>query len=226
MAPWQSSDEAVLSLGRWQCTALVLGIGVLMALVFVAGLKVGEQRGADHSVAVASLVPPAAPMELGPRSPRSRSKALSSVSPGTRSVDSDLTRPHKMFVSRDPTDAARIETHRQLAATRALGIAGIDGPTGAPDVLVTPNAVPSAQVGNESGFALQVSVFEEERTAKLVAGELVSSQQPARVRRVVSAGRTLFRVEVGRFDTPAQASVFQRDFERASGYSTVLVALR
>ncbi|PKN57907.1 MAG: hypothetical protein CVU56_08350 [Deltaproteobacteria bacterium HGW-Deltaproteobacteria-14] len=222
-------DDAILRLDRWQVTGALLGLGAIIAVVFFAGVVVGRQSSAP--------LPPT-PARIGSSdgdgggattmSHAERSRAMAELKQGTREIDSDLARPIADVVPRDPTDAARVETHRQLQESRSAGLAGVEGasaaPTNGPHVVsIAPSAGIASSSDGRTGYTLQVSAFEVKAAATAVTGELEAGGYPARMREVSANGRTFWRVEVGFFESPAAASGYQGQFERKSGYKTVMV---
>ena len=208
------SDGPIVALGRWQLTGVALGFGVIVVLVFLAGVIVGRQSSAPLPQEIASLTGGSASYAAAPA-------RADGPHVGTRSIDAELSRPLQAVVPRDPSDAARIETHRQLRNSRAFGIMGVGGPTegGLDGAMIAPTVT----AGAGKGYTLQVSAFETKEPAALVASELDGAGHPSHLRRVESNGRAFWRVEVGHFERPEDAARFQRDFESKSGYSAVLV---
>lgn len=211
----------ILELDRWQLTGALLGLGVMVAVVFFAGVVVGRQSTAPLPPEVARIVAPdEAPLAATRRVDRSR--VMAEVEPSTSAIDADLARPLADVVPRDKADAARVETHRQLQRSRASGIiAAAPADAGDRPRAVPPAAALASNADGRVGFTLQVSAFEGRETADIVAAELAAAGHPTSVREVRAGGRGFFRVEVGFFDTDAQAASFQRRFERDSGLSTV-----
>jgi len=217
-----ASDDAILRLDRWQVTGALLGLGAIIVVVFFAGVVVGRESSSPLPPALASIGGPAA--AGGNTMSRSeRSRAMADLPHGTRQIDSDLARPLADVVPRDKTDAARVETHRQLQESRSAGLAGVDGATAQPVVAVAPAAAVASTADGRTGYTLQVSAFEVKVAADAVTGELKSGGYPAAIREVRANGRTFWRVEVGFFDSATKASAYQGQFERKSGYKTVMV---
>lgn len=222
-----ASDDAILQLNRWQVTGAVLGLGIITVVVFFAGVVVGRESSAPLPPVLASIGA-TAPSGTATMSHGERARAMAALKHGTREIDSDLARPLTGVVPRDKTDAARVETHRQLQESRSAGLAGVDGvaatPNGAqPLVAVAPAAAVASTDDGKSGYTLQVSAFEVKVAADAVTGELTGGGYPARIREVRANGRTFWRVEVGFFESPNAASAYQGRFERQSGYKTVMV---
>lgn len=213
----------ILTLDRWQLTGALLGLGLMVAVVFFAGVVVGRQSTAPLPPEVARIVAPnVAAAAATPHGDRSR--VMAEVQPSTSAIDADLARPLADVVPRDKADAARVETHRQLQRSRASGIVAAT-PAEAADALrvVPPAAALASNPDGRVGFTLQVSAFNDRDAADTVAAELIEGGHSATVREVRAGGRGFFRVEVGFFDTDAQAAAFQRRFERDCGLSTVRV---
>lgn len=220
-------DDAILRLDRWQVTGALLGLGAIIAVVFFAGVVVGRQSSAPLPPALARIGSPVA-AGTATMSHAERSRAMAGLKQGTREIDSDLARPLADVVPRDPTDAARVETHRQLQESRSAGLAGVEGGSAAPAngphvVSIAPSAGIASARDGRTGYTLQVSAFEVKDAATAVTGELEAGGYPARMREVSANGRTFWRVEVGFFESPAAASGYQGQFERKSGYKTVMV---
>jgi len=224
-----SAGEPIVELDRWQLTGALLGFGLIVVLVFFAGVIVGKGTSSTVPADLARIAGTAEIEAPTRQSMRERSVALASVEPSTGAIDRDLSRPPVAIPPSDPTDAARIEAHRQLQRSRAEGVAGVrPAEPSAVDgggLAVAPSAGTLDGEGAQRGFTLQVSAFESKETASMVASELTSAGHPAHLREVTSAGRAFFRVEVGSFASAEAAGRYQRQFERASGYSTVLVAV-
>ncbi|MFT7580831.1 MAG: hypothetical protein ACI9MR_002505, partial [Myxococcota bacterium] len=124
-------DTPFIQLTRWQFTSGLLGVMLLAGVIFFVGVVVGRSTAKTPlPVEVASLIDS---VDTTPalRAGRSRTRTLATIAPGTRTIDRDLARPVQRIVPRDKTDAARIETHVQLAKSRASGVAGLSGPTDA-----------------------------------------------------------------------------------------------
>jgi len=210
----------IVELDRWQLTGLLLGVLVIAVGAFFVGHAAGSKASAPGPVAtpVASLAR-ALPASA---SARERQIALAEVWPPTGGIDSALSRPITPPLPSDPTERARAQAHVQLQEARSNGLRD-DRPV-MPTELVPPTVAPQAQTGG--GYTLQVSLFDTQAAAQVIAAQLETSGTAVRVRQVRSAdGRDLFRVEVGDFRTTEAALTFQRRFERDTGYSGVLVAL-
>lgn len=225
----RNDGEVLAELDRWQLTGLLLAVLVLCALAFFAGVLVGKKSSPPSApVALPGLV--VAPAAAA--TPADRQLALAGVAPGTTLIDRGLARPVADPAPDDPTDAARIATHRQLQEARAAKLRQLG-----PMAIATPDAVPvqggalEAMDGASAptaagGYTLQVSAFASKSAADAVAGELRAAGHPVRIRDLSARRRPLFRVEVGQFPSLQNAQAFQLKFERESGYSGVLVPLR
>lgn len=237
-------SEVMAELDRWQLTGLLLAVLVLCALAFFAGVLVGKKASPPSApVALPGLV--ATPVaSAAAATPADRQRALAGVAPGTTLIDRGLARPVADPAPDDPTDAARIATHRQLQDARAAKLRQL-GPMAiaAPDaVSVQGGSIEGGEGGDggaerngieaanapagASGYTLQVSAFASKSSADIVAGELRNTGHAVRIRDLSTRGRPLFRVEVGQFPSLQNAQAFQLKFERESGYSGVLVPLR
>lgn len=220
-------DDAVVVLDRWQLTWGLLGLGVIVVAVFLAGVLVGRKTQSSLVGEVARVVATTAAPADAPK-PRERLRALAGVSIGTQGIDSDLSRPLGAVVPSDPTDAARVETHRQIQASREHGVASLGAGAGAEDrtAEIAPAAAVPGQGGGEGGYTLQVSAFDSQDAAAAVVRALdASGHHDARTRQVSASGRVFWRVEIGRFTSTDQATAFQRRFESDAGYSTVLIPM-
>lgn len=209
----------VVELDRWQLTGLV-GLMLILTLgAFVVGLEIGKKQPTHAQERPALVV--AAP---GATNAMQRHIALAEVWPPTQAIDRDLSRPLTPPLPADPTERARAEAHQQLLESRAAGLRN-DATPPAPvgDVQAPPMVVPDQA---QQGFTLQVSLFDSQGAANAVGGQLLDAGHPVRIRQVMSAdGRSLYRVEIGQFESAPAATAFQRRFERDSGYSAVLVPL-
>lgn len=222
--------EPTIEIDRWQLTGILGAVLVACALSFFAGVLVGKKTAPPApQAASAQLLPTAA--KPAATSSRERTLAMAEVSPGTTFIDRGLAQPVADPIPTDPTDAARMETHRQLQDFRAGGrrgdappqiVGGAAVPDVAPVIIDQPTAAGPAGQG---GYTLQVSVFESQDAAQAIAGELERAGQPVHLRQMSAQGRPVFRVEVGEFRSAEAATAFQRRFERDSGYSAVLVPM-
>ncbi|MCA9515045.1 MAG: SPOR domain-containing protein [Myxococcales bacterium] len=217
-------DDPVVALDRWQLTQALLGLGVIVVAVFFAGVFVGRKTQSSLPAEVARVVAPAGAAATETK-PKERLLALAGVPIGTQGIDSDLARPLGDVVPNDPTDAARIETHRQIQASREHGVASLGAGAGLEGA--TAEIAPAADAGSaEGGYTLQVSAFDSQDAASAVVKALdASGHHDARARQVSAAGRVFWRVEIGKFASMAQATAFQRRFESDAGYSTVLIPM-
>ena len=236
-------EKVVIRLDNGQVAAAIIGFIVVSVATFTSGVVVGKR--------LAPALPEVAAGEASTGEElasatefRRRSLLLAKESPSTQAVHLGLSGPGPKAPATTPTEAARIEAHKQIAAVQARGVARSLGPVAlgggggvaprdiAPVSVVRrdPKRERAALDGGAkvaSSFALQVSVFDSAGPAQAVAGQLQSAGHDARVRPLQGAdGRTLYRVEVGRFSAAKAATKFQRRFERSSGYSTVLVPVR
>ena len=91
----------------------------------------------------------------------------------------------------------------------------------------------TAQIGDgpvildeDWSMPLEVSAFGSAAPAEMVANQLRSGGHAVKVRQFSDPkGQTIWRVEVGNFDSMKKAGVFQRQFERTAGYSTVMIPI-
>ncbi len=236
-------EKVVIRLDNGQVAAAIIGFIVVSVATFTSGVVVGK-RLAPALPDVVSEDAAAGDRLASASDFRRRPLQLAKDAPSTQAVHLGLSGPGPQAPATTPMEAARIEAHRQIAAVQARGVARSLGPValgGAPAVAprdIAPVSVVHRNPKREraaldggakvaSSFTLQVSVFDSAGPAQAVASQLQGAGHEARVRPTQGAdGRTLYRVEVGRFSTAKAATKFQRRFERASGYSTVLVPVR
>ena len=167
-------------------------------------------------------------------------------------MDDDLAKPPVHAPSNDPTEAARIEARRQLAAAKsrvappAKGArpsvpaavkrsgqaqSGAKGPAKPLTWIATDPSKEReslAKKGPQSTkqYALEVSAFASAAPAEMVASQLRNGGHAVNVRQLSDPrGQTIWRVEVGKFGDMSAASTFQRQFERTAGYSTVMIPI-
>ncbi|MCC6625195.1 MAG: SPOR domain-containing protein [Deltaproteobacteria bacterium] len=213
---------AAIELDRWQLTGMLGAVLVACAVSFFAGVLVGK-RAPAQAAPEAVVAPTPRPVAV---SPRERNLAMAGVSPNTAVIDDGLSVPVADPIPSDPTDAARIETHRQLQDFRAAGRRRdlppvIEGGAARPEAM--PLIVDAPTSDGAGGYTLQVSVFESRAPAEAIASELEAAGHAVTLRQLSAQGKVVYRVEVGDFRTAAAATTFQRRFERDSGYSGVLV---
>lgn len=232
-------EKVVIRLDNRQVAMAIVGFIVVSIGTFAGGVVVGKTMTDGMPGSLTEVVDGA---ELdSAEDHRSRSLLLARIAPGTRQVHANLSGPPPKLVASTPTEAARIETHRQIARARAGGTTRSLGPVAVGPLRsgsTTADAAPLTLVDRnpdreraalevpevKSSFALQVSAFSTAGPAQVVAQQLQGTGHDARVRAVAGEdGQPLFRVEVGHFADAKQATRFQRTFERASGYSTVMV---
>ena len=215
-------SATIVELDRWQLTGLLFGVLAIALVAFFVGRAIG--KGA--SAAPPPAQPVAALAQALPQNASSRERqiALAAVWPPTSGIDDSLSRPIEAPLPSDPTERARAQAHLQLQEARSLGLRDSVTPTApAP---TGPMVMPSAPGGGAGGFTLQVSIFDSQSAAQVIANQLEASGTPVRIRQVRTAdGRDLFRVEVGDFASSASALAFQRRFERDTGYAGVLITL-
>lgn len=235
-------EKVVIRLDNRQVAMAIVGFIIVSTATFAGGVVVGKQMGDALPGSLDELAGIEA--ALGePGEHRGRELLLARISPGTQGINAELMRGSEEIAVDDPAQAARIEAHKQIAAARAQGSAGVARSLGpvpvkpageAPKPIEPLNlierdpkkekAAMGAGVPVRGAFAMQVSVFSSEGPAQVVAEQLLGSGHKAGVRRVqAQSGKTVWRVEVGRFEDVKKAEKVQKEFERASGYSTVLV---
>ncbi len=235
-------EKVVIRLDNRQVAYAILGFILVSTGTFAGGVVVGKQM-AD---AVPGTLEELAGLEAtdadldGVREHRRRSKLLARIAPGTGNIEAELARASSRLDPDNPTDAARMEAHRQIATARAVGVTRSLGPVpveapaapagAGPEALTVIARNPAKEqaaldAGAQvvGGYALQVAAFGSEGPAQVVARQLGAGGHDARVRVVASGETSLYRVEVGQFADAKAAGEFQKGFERTSGYSTVLV---
>ena len=236
-------EKVVIRLDNGQVAAAIIGFIVVSVATFTSGVVVGKRLAPALPDVVSADAP--ADGELASATEfRRRALLMAKESPSTQAVHLGLSGPGPQAPATTPTEAARIEAHRQIAAVQARGVARSLGPVavgGGPTVAprdIAPVSIVRRDPKREraaleggtkvgSSFALQVSVFDSPGPAQAVASQLQSAGHDARVRSLQGAdGRSLYRVEVGHFSQAKAATKFQHRFERSSGYSTVLVPVR
>jgi cell division septation protein DedD len=230
-------EKVVIRLDNQQVAFGIIGFILVSVVTFSSGVFVGKQMSSDLPESLVSETADSHALE-GHAEFKSRESLLTRVGLGTRAVHDDLLMAPVDVVASHPTHAAMIETHKQLAAIRARGVARSLGPVG-----VTKATHPAPALGLEhvvhrdpvkerlamaavpatpTTFALQVSAFTQPAPASVMVDELKKSGHNARIRQVANT----YSVEVGRFADASQATRFQRNFERHSGYPTILIPIR
>lgn len=243
------TEKVVIELDNHQVAIAVLGFIVVSTGTFAAGVVAGQKMngGLDNGQVVSAEDLLDGNALDGSR----RNASLSKLPLGTREMQEQLTAPTAETLAADPTEAARIEAHRQLAEIRASGkhtgvVPMPTGPTTGPAGPSAPNppsnakaltwvetdpakerqALKPATSQRPVRYALEVSAFASAAPAEMVAKQLKSSGHAATVRTLSEKdGKTIWRVEVGNFDNARVATNFQREFERKAGYSTVMIPL-
>jgi cell division septation protein DedD len=219
----------VIRLDHGQLFATILGLAVLAGGSFGAGYLVSE------GFAMESPSPRNAVADSLERS--HGAPPLARIHAGTRTLTTAVKRPSFMPPPQDPTEAARIETRRQLTATRSLGPVGLTPPS-----TPTPRADPVTLVNREpkreakamkgktkieSGFAVQVSAFRSRGPAEILTSTLRHGGYDARIREVQDArGDQFWRVLVGHFKDHDKAKGFRLRFEKTEGLATIVVPVR
>jgi len=219
----------VIRLDHRQLFATILALAILAGGSFGAGYLVSEgfalAKPAQNQAVNASL------------KGAEKSPLLTRIQPGTRGLTDDVRRSAYMPAPSNPTEAARIETQRQISATRSLGPVGLTPPstptpTAAPVTVVKrePKREAKAMAGTtkiESGFAIQVSAFRTRGPADTITSTLRQGGYDARIREVKGAkGETIWRVLVGHFKLHDKAKAFRRRFEKTEGLATIVVPVR
>jgi len=243
-------EKVVIELDNHQVALAILGLIVVSIGTFAAGVVAGQRMGDDLPLGLDPALSEAIDQAEGSADQRKRMAAMTNLPLGTRRMDTDLAKAPVDAPSDDPTEAARIEARRQLASANAGAIAGVNGPSRAvPKVVqkpsgLTPKVSPkkpltwiSTDPAKErkslepaktprKSYALEVSAFGSAAPAEMVASQLRNGGHAVNVRQLTDPrGQTIWRVEVGKFDTMTSASTFQRQFERTAGYSTVMIPI-
>jgi len=234
-------EKVVIRLEHRQVALAIFGFIVVSIGTFTAGVVVGKQMSDQVPDSIAQLtgIDEVNAKLQSTRDHRLRGTRLAEVHPTTGNVHRDLVSPARTLRPNNPTNAARIETHRQLTHARATGIARSLGPVPVGKALPPRSPRPAfdhvrrnpererqafkKRAQPAKRFALQVSAFNALGPARTVAQELKKTGHAAKVREVAMNGALSYRVEVGEFGSAREASRFQRRFERRSGYSTVMV---
>lgn len=236
-------EKIVIQLDNRQVALAILGFILVSTGTFASGVLVGQRMvdSIPERWTAGEIESDGGPASV--RVGRARTAALAAISPGTRALNNDLAANPEQPAPADPTEAARIEAHQQLAMAKTLGAARSLGPVpvapaGAPAAEAAPvtlverdpkreqAALEAGAVQTPPQYSLQVSAFRSESPARVVANQLRTAGHEASVRHVEADTGALWRVEVGRFESTRSASAFQREFERSAGYSTVMVAVR
>lgn len=236
-------EKVVIRLDNQQVAIGILGFVLVAVITFSAGVFIGKEMSPD--LPNASVDSEGAALQSHGDF-RKRDKMLDGVGIGTSAVHEGLLEAPSKVVASHAGSAAIIETHRQLAALRARGVARSLGPQGVagarnrPSGLGPPTredivqrnprmerAARAAAPVDPSAYALQVSSFSQMGPAGVMVSELKRSGHDARVRPITRAsGQSTFSVEVGRFADAGSATRFQRTFERRAGYPTILIPVR
>ncbi len=212
----------VVELDRWQLTGLLFGVLVIAAGAFFVGRSTGNVSAPQPVEAVTAL---AKSLPVNANS-RARQIALAEVWPPTTGIDESLSRPIQQPLPSDPTERARAQAHLQLQAARSNGLRDDAPPPIVAGGASLPTVTPHAPATGPGGFTLQISLFDSQAAAQVIATQLETTGSPVRIRQVRSSDmRDLFRVEVGDFTSSEAALAFQRRFERDTGYSGVLITL-
>ena len=230
-------EKVVIKLDNGQVALVVLGCLAVSAAVFASGVVVGQRIGGEDQLSISEWTGHADDRaDLNQPKRGKRNLAMANLSPDTSEADTRLAQTGALLTTPNPTDAARIEAHRQLAQLRVQNNARTLNATTppvtprlAPPVPVTPRAEGAASAAVdalENKYALQVSTLSRQSDASVVVDSLRARGHEARVRPLASTvGRDLYRVEVGQFANARSASQYQKRFELKSGYTTMVVAI-
>lgn len=209
--------------------------GTILALAILAGGSFGAGYLVSEGFAFASPPPGQAVSDSIKES--AKSPLLTRIHSGTRGLTDDVKRSAFMPAPKNPTEAARIETRRQISATRSLGPVSLTPPqtptpAAAPVTIVKrePKREAKAMAGKtkiESGFAIQVSAFRTRGPAQTLTSTLRQGGYDARIREVKGAkGEPIWRVLVGHFKLHDKAKAFRSRFEKTEGLTTIVVPVR
>ena len=236
-------EKVVIELDNHQVAVAILGFIVVCVGTFAAGVVAGQRMGDGLPGAIDPALSEAMGQAEAASTQRLRTEALARLPLGTRRMDDDLAKPPVEMPSNDPTEAARIEAQRQLAAAVASpDQRSIPVPVVAPRATSKTPAKPLTWIATnpqkerhslEKGkpeatrhYALEVSAFASAAPAEMVASQLRRGGHAVHVRQLSDPrGQTIWRVEVGEFADMTRASSFQRQFERTAGYSTVMIPI-
>lgn len=234
----------VIRLDHRQMATAILGVIVVSAGAFAVGVFVGEGHSPEPTAVVApEAVEAAVAAALEASAEEKIDSLLTRIPPGTRELTEALTQPSVVPAPLDPTQAARIETQRQIAsarqaaATRSLGPVSVQpAKEQAPDadklswVARDPQKERAALEEKkkvDAGFSLQVSAFRSAPPGERMAKELRQGGYDARVLKITDDHGTHFwRVLVGRFADAKKAGAFRGRFEATEGYPTILIPVR
>jgi len=212
----------VVELDRWQLTGLLFGMLVIAVAAFFVGRSAG--MNASPRLSDSSISSLARSLPIG-ASTRERQMALAEVWPPTSGIDESLSRPIAQPLPSDPTERARAQAHLQLQEARSIGLRD-DAPPQVNGSASAPTVTPQMPTSGKGGFTLQISLFDTQAAAQVIAAQLETTGSSVRIRQVRTTDmRDLFRVEVGDFTSSEAALAFQRRFERDTGYSGVLITL-
>jgi len=243
-------EKVVIELDNHQVALAILGLIIVSVGTFAAGVFAGQRMGDNLPLGLDPKLSEAIHQAEGSASQRKRMDALTNLPLGTRRMDVDLAKAPADAPSDDPTEAARIEARRQLAAIQAGKIEGALSSTKNVPRAVNPapakvnakgpqkpltwistnpakerKALEAAKTATKE-YALEVSAFGSAAPAEMVASQLRSGGHKVNVRQLSDPrGQTIWRVEVGKFENMSAASTLQRQFERTAGYSTVMIPI-
>ena len=217
-----SDAPVVVELDRWQLTGLLFGMLVIAVAAFYVGRSAGMKT--VPNAAPTSVTSLARALPAG-ASARERQIALAAVWPPTSGIDESLSRPIAQPLPSDPTERARAQAHLQLQEARSIGLRD-ETPPMVNGAASAPTVTPQMPASGKGGFTLQISLFDTQAAAQVIAAQLETTGSSVRIRQVrTTDNRDLFRVEVGDFSSSEAALTFQRRFERDTGYSGVLITL-
>jgi hypothetical protein len=223
------ASDVVVELDRWQLTGLLLAVFVFCGVAFAIGLAVGRDSSASGTP------PPQLTLEPTPApATRDRQLSLAEAAPSMTRLQLEARRPTTEVSGSNPAELARIATHRALHEARDTGVGHLPADQQAPPVapaqaaLAEPAPASTPAEPPPAAHALAVATVGSEASAQAMKGALAKitpSGVPVRVRAVQGASGAAWRVEVGRFESAAEAATFQKRFQADSGYLVSVVAV-
>ncbi len=225
-------SDVVVELDRWQLTGLLLAMFVFCALAFAIGLAVGKDSAANTAAAPQlTLEPTVTPAA------RDRQLSLAEAAPSMARLQLEGRRPVAAAgdAGSTPAELARMATHRALQEARETGVGHLPvdqvpetAPNAPGQVPAQAAAPPALAEAPPKAHALAIATVSSEASAVAMKGALAKVTPdgvPVRVRALQGPGGPAWRIEVGRFETPAEAAAFQKRFQSDSGYLVTVVAV-
>ncbi|MHB8764832.1 MAG: SPOR domain-containing protein [Deferrisomatales bacterium] len=203
-------DHYELRIEGGRVVLLGVGAGFVLLLVFLLGLLVGKSLGPAQ--------PPAAAVAEAPReaeAPVAVAQPQAAPEPAQVALTPEPPKPELTFYKelKEPDVAPRLP---EPAAEVRPAVAPPPVANPAPEPASAPGAEPKPALPAPV-FTVQVGSFQDRAAAedlvKRVGGQGVAAQVVA----APVSGRTWYRVQVGRFETRAEAEANYRDRLRAKG---------